>query len=81
MISSCVEAWILIFDAINGTGHGAIRHFLCLFFLLTENDLGAPQRIRRIRAEWYQDELASLDLLLRNVGAWDAPSETYGFEL
>jgi hypothetical protein len=28
-----------------------------------------------------KDELASLDLLLRNVGAWGAPSETYGFEL
>ena len=27
-----------------------------------------------------KDELASLDLLLRNVGAWGAPSETYGFE-
>jgi hypothetical protein len=27
-----------------------------------------------------KDELAPLDLLLRNVGAWDAPSETYGFE-
>ena len=27
-----------------------------------------------------KDELASLDLLLCNIGAWGAPSETYGFE-
>jgi hypothetical protein len=55
--------------------------FVCLFYfcLLTENYLGAPQCPRRIRAEWYQDELASLDLLLL-AGVWSALSESYGFE-
>jgi hypothetical protein len=28
-----------------------------------------------------QDELASLDPLLRNVGGWGAPSGTYEFDL
>jgi len=75
---------MLTYDAFNRVGRRLIRRVSFLFFpfffyaqkiisvLLKDLDVFARNSI--------QDELASLDPLLRNVGGWGAPSGTYEFD-